>query len=40
MQDLVAELETEGYAIVRGFLSPAEIGGNQRRDATGCIRKA
>ena len=26
MQDLIAELETEGYAIVRGFLSPSEIG--------------
>jgi phytanoyl-CoA hydroxylase len=25
MQNLVAELETEGYAIVRGFLSPSEI---------------
>jgi phytanoyl-CoA hydroxylase len=25
MQDLVAELNTEGYTIVRGFLSPAEI---------------
>jgi ectoine hydroxylase-related dioxygenase (phytanoyl-CoA dioxygenase family) len=24
MQDLVAQLQTEGYAIVRGFLSPAE----------------
>ena len=25
MQDLVAELESEGYAIVRGLSSPAEI---------------
>jgi len=25
MQDLAAELDTEGYAIVRGFLSPTEI---------------
>jgi phytanoyl-CoA hydroxylase len=26
MQDLVAEIHSEGYALVRGFLSPAEIG--------------
>jgi phytanoyl-CoA hydroxylase len=25
MQDLVAEIHSEGYAVVRGFLSPAEI---------------
>jgi ectoine hydroxylase-related dioxygenase (phytanoyl-CoA dioxygenase family) len=25
MQDLVAELDTQGYAIVRGFLSPPEV---------------
>ena len=25
MQDLAAELDTEGHAIVRGFLSPTEI---------------
>jgi len=24
MQDLVSELESEGYAVVRGFLSPSE----------------
>jgi ectoine hydroxylase-related dioxygenase (phytanoyl-CoA dioxygenase family) len=25
MQDIVRELETEGYAIIRGFLTPAEV---------------
>jgi len=25
MSDLIAQLDTEGYAVLRGFLSPAEV---------------